>query len=146
MSPEPYRGGTGLAGSPGGCPRCPGTPLEPRTAGQLRVAMCRTCRGIWIGEAGFIDAFFAADADLARLARADAATTPSPVASGAASCPTCGEVMEAQGGATGITVDVCSRHGIWLDAGELGALLGVAEPSQAGLLDRVARWIMGDRS
>ena len=65
------------------------------------------------------------------------------------SCPACQREMDRLtfAAVSDIVVDTCAaRHGIWLDAGELGALLGVAEPSQAGLLDRVARWIMGDRS
>jgi Zn-finger nucleic acid-binding protein len=173
MSPGPYRGGLTIDGSPGPCPRCPDVPLEPRTAGSVAVAHCRSCRGVWIGGAGYLDIFFAADEDLIRLARADAASPSRPVATradadadagagagagadaggagadgagGAASCPACGSVLEAQSGGTGITVDVCARHGFWLDAGELGALFGgltVTEESP-GLFDRLARWLLRD--
>lgn len=146
MSPGPYREGLTPAGSPGPCPRCSDTALEPRTAGQLAVAQCRSCRGMWIGGAGYLDIFFAADEDLVRLARADRASPPSRAASGEASCPACGALMEAQGGATGITVDVCARHGLWLDAGELGVLFGGVGDGEEppGLLDRLARWFMRD--
>lgn len=145
MGTEPYRGAPAPAGSPGPCPRCPGTGLEPRTAGRLAVAMCRSCRGIWIGESAYL-VLFGADEDVQRLARADAATPPSG-RSGPAPCPACREVMEVQSGAsTGVTLDVCARHGVWLDAGELGALLGPGvDDDTPGLLDRVARWLIPER-
>jgi Zn-finger nucleic acid-binding protein len=142
----PYRGADTPVGSPGRCPRCPETILEPRTVGQVSLALCRSCRGIWIGEAAYLDAFFAADDDLARLARADREVTPSPVHTGDARCPTCGVVMEAHSGVAGVALDVCARHGFWLDAGELGVLLGGPEREEtASLLDRLARWLIPDR-
>ena len=44
------------------------------------------------------------------------------VAEGRRPCPICGQAMTAQS-ASGIAIDVCPRHGIWLDRGELKALL-----------------------
>lgn len=40
-------------------------------------------------------------------------------------CPRCGVLMNRNnfGGASGIVVDVCSRHGVWFDAGELPRVL-----------------------
>ena len=141
MSIEPYRGAPAPTGSPGPCPRCPETRLEPRTAGRLAIAMCRSCRGIWIGESAYL-VLFGDDEDVRRLARADATEPPSG-RSGPAPCPACRAIMEAQSGSTtGVTLDVCARHGVWLDAGELGALLGGADQETPGLLDRVARWLI----
>jgi Zn-finger nucleic acid-binding protein len=118
--------------------------LEPRTVGQIAVALCRSCRGIWIGEAAYLDVFFASD-DLARLARDDREATTA-VMTGDARCPACGVVMEAHSGVAGVTVDLCARHGFWLDAGELGLLLGGPEREEtASLLDRLARWLIPDR-
>ncbi len=143
MSTEPYRGALAPTGSPGACPRCPQTLLEPRTAGQLAIAMCRSCRGIWIGESAYL-VLFGADEDVLRLARADATASPSG-RTGPAPCPSCRAVMEVQSGTTGVTLDVCARHGFWLDAGELGALLGAAAHETPGLLDRLARWLIPER-
>lgn len=41
------------------------------------------------------------------------------------SCPSCGELMNRslQGQRSGVVVDLCRDHGIWLDAGELRQLL-----------------------
>jgi Zn-finger nucleic acid-binding protein len=40
-------------------------------------------------------------------------------------CPDCGKLMNRKnyGTRAGVVVDVCKEHGVWLDGGELGALL-----------------------
>jgi len=40
-------------------------------------------------------------------------------------CPTCGELMNRKnyGSRSGVIVDVCKTHGVWLSGGELGQLL-----------------------
>jgi Zn-finger nucleic acid-binding protein len=60
-------------------------------------------------------------------------------------CPVCSELMLRRdfGGTSGVVVDVCSRHGVWFDRGELGQILefcatgefavGNTTPSQASL-------------
>jgi Zn-finger nucleic acid-binding protein len=44
-------------------------------------------------------------------------------------CPGCRALMNRQnfGGASGVIVDVCSRHGVWFDAGELPRVLEFVE-------------------
>jgi len=50
-------------------------------------------------------------------------------------CPRCGSLMNRHnfGDSSGIVVDVCARHGVWFDAGELPRIL---EFVQAGGLER----------
>jgi hypothetical protein len=38
-------------------------------------------------------------------------------------CPVCGDTMEFQQ-KEGVSIDVCLEHGIWLDAGEIDAIVG----------------------
>jgi Zn-finger nucleic acid-binding protein len=50
-------------------------------------------------------------------------------------CPACRSVMNRKnfGGSSGIVVDVCTRHGVWFEAGELPRVLAFV---QAGGLER----------
>ena len=73
----------------------------------------------------------------------DRMTRPGPgpndalVPTGRRPCPICGRTMRAWND-SGIVLDVCPEHGIWLDRGELEALL--ARPRRrrpAGVLDAV---------
>jgi Zn-finger nucleic acid-binding protein len=44
-------------------------------------------------------------------------------------CPECRTIMARRnfGGASGVVVDVCTRHGMWFDAGELPSVLSFVE-------------------
>jgi Zn-finger nucleic acid-binding protein len=44
-------------------------------------------------------------------------------------CPSCGAMMNRKnfGGTSGVIVDVCRKHGVWFDAGELPRVLAFAE-------------------
>jgi len=46
-----------------------------------------------------------------------------------APCPACGALMNRAnfGGMSGVIVDVCARHGVWFDAGELPRVLAFVE-------------------
>lgn len=44
-------------------------------------------------------------------------------------CPVCGQVMQKHNIPQGLEVDHCATHGVWLDHGELEALLRVAQPA-----------------
>lgn len=103
-----------------GCPRCG----EPLGDGELitgqRIETCPACGGSLIA-APVIE-------KLVRwLARWPALPLPArdarrpPIA-----CPTCRLPMKPVV-QLGIATDVCDRHGVWLDAGELQALLAAAE-------------------
>ncbi len=56
-------------------------------------------------------------------------------------CPACGELMNRVnfGGTSGIIVDVCSRHGLWFDPGELPQVLKFVEEGGLALARRLQR-------
>ena len=131
---EPFRGAPPPAGSPGGCPRCRDPHLEPRASGELRVASCRGCGGVWIDGPGMLALFGASDAELRALASRDAG--PPRDRDEPAPCPRCRVTMRREVGASGVAYDSCGRHGLWFDRGELAAMLrwagaGVPEPASA---------------
>jgi len=53
-------------------------------------------------------------------------------------CPSCGEPMLRRNfhGSSGVVVDVCGPHGIWLDRGELATLIEFASTGAMAKADR----------
>ena len=43
-------------------------------------------------------------------------------------CPVCGQTMQKHNIPQGLEIDHCAAHGVWLDQGELEALLRLAPP------------------
>jgi Zn-finger nucleic acid-binding protein len=106
------------------CPRCAGA-LSARHYHDLDVDECDACGGFMLSPSA-IDRIVAAkdnatDLRLALPARAAAAET----AVHYIRCPVCSEIMnrKAFGRISGVVVDVCAKHGVWFDAGELAAVL-----------------------
>lgn len=104
------------------CPRCPG---ELRPAGPA--FLCRGCEGCW----------FEGDKLEAVLADGEVAGTPLAVTlvadehgvqlESSVTCPRCARVMyRYEYGDSGVELDACPQHGVWLDDGELGVLLDYA--------------------
>jgi Zn-finger nucleic acid-binding protein len=60
-------------------------------------------------------------------------------------CPSCQDMMNRNnfGGTSGIVVDVCSRHGVWFEAGELPRVLAFV---QAGGLERARAHKQAERT
>lgn len=119
--PEPVR-----APEPGsqGCPRCDlPTELFRHAAAGAVVLGCPGCGGLWVpaetleplidGGAQFTPA--QPGGDQPRTLRVDVQYLK---------CPTCGTLMSRRnyGRVSGVIVDSCPDHGVWLDAGELQAL------------------------
>lgn len=120
------------------CPRCRGT-LRVREVGGASAIECASCAGLWISAAEFASFCERAEKqDLATNLERDAsgATKPaSSVVSGAVRgdstarvpregyipCIACGELMQRRnfGGGSGIVIDQCKDHGVWLDHREL---------------------------
>ena len=50
----------------------------------------------------------------------------STVPSGQRPCPICGDAMQVEM-MSGASIDVCGKHGVWLDNGELPKILSVAK-------------------
>jgi Zn-finger nucleic acid-binding protein len=112
------------------CPRCAASLLEVGLDATASVHVCTACRGLFVGpRAWFL--LLGRDDLVASIAR----HFP-PVASSTAiapellRCPECGAQMDrGRFSATStVTVDACTaQHGVWLDGGELGAVVSYAK-------------------
>lgn len=118
------------------CPRCSGT-LRQRAVGNLLVVECRSCAGLWLTATQF--------EFLSRRSEAEA-VAPGTFASGLEReetyarqkyipCLACKSLMLRRNyaGSSGIVIDACRQHGVWLDADELERLLTFI---RSGGLDR----------
>jgi Zn-finger nucleic acid-binding protein len=79
---------------------------------------------------------------LRRMTDPPAGPNADALAEGERPCPICGRAMTLQNDA-GIAIDVCPRHGVWLDRGELKALLARPRRRTQGLVGRLRA--IGDR-
>jgi Zn-finger nucleic acid-binding protein len=101
------------------CPRCQ-CDLRKQAVGPNQVERCPTCHGVWIAAAAFNELI----GDLDRLEAVRVRELPHREAEESISyraCPCCDEIMARRnfGRTSGILVDTCKKHGIWLDRGEL---------------------------
>ncbi len=104
----------------------------------MQVHECRACGGAFVDERSYcamLDAVVAGESlELGRF-------VPLPPGKerpllGLVSCPTCGAEMDRArfGARSSLVIDVCSAHGIWLDATELVSLVEVFRQIEAGTL------------
>ena len=108
------------------CPRCQGQ-LASRRIENTSFIECSGCHGLWIPSETF-DALCRTAETQGDLGTGLGART-SPAQASAASaqafryvrCLTCDDLMVPRnfGGNSGIIIDVCAKHGVWLDADEL---------------------------
>lgn len=124
------------------CPRCEGE-LRSRSLDTASVIECGECGGLWL-EGGVLDAI---------CRRAERELPVGPVGAPAPrravrdearylACPRCGDFMVRRNyaGRSGVVLDVCRPHGVWLDAGEMERVVdfiragGRAEPILADAL------------
>lgn len=140
------------------CPRCRGG-LRLRDLGSLRAVECRDCQGLWLAAEDFLTLARIAlrrtvlEAETI-LAGGDAPSRPlganEPPGRAYLACLRCGELMLrrqlcAEGHPLRLVVDVCARHGLWLDRDELELALRLQEA--AGGRELVgARLFRGARS
>jgi Zn-finger nucleic acid-binding protein len=103
------------------CPRC-GESLEAIRDG---LAACLNCRGVWLGMAAVTVAF-----GTKRWPHGVNAWWKQSLV-----CPVCDQGMAAIV-ASDMLIDRCIDHGVWLDAGELGRLLGAPEAEELQALYR----------
>lgn len=111
------------------CPVCK-TPMVVLEFKGVELDFCLDCRGCWLdhGELALIS----------ETTGADELAVEHPARS-ARRCPRCGRRMsEGALPGTSVTVDVCAdnRHGLWLDQGELQAV--VASKAAAGAAGALA--------
>jgi Zn-finger nucleic acid-binding protein len=128
--PSPAAQPQAATGRGGDCPGC-GAQLQA-TAGShgVEIDACGGCGGIWLdaGElehltSGLDPAAGAGAPDEAAL-RARLAAAPAEADMRYRECPRCHEVMHRRnfGTISGVIVDECPKHGLFLDAGELEAV------------------------
>ncbi|MBI3272740.1 MAG: zf-TFIIB domain-containing protein [Planctomycetes bacterium] len=107
------------------CPRC-AVPLLAGRPPYAEVFACGRCGGVWLPRAWAERLAKGLPADL--LVLADAAGRRAPVrevdtAPADLPCPSCAQAMaRTRIPPAAVDVDVCARHGTWLDRGELHAI------------------------
>ncbi len=114
------------------CPRC-GAGLRTRSLDVTDVVECGSCAGMWLSPRAFER--LRVEAEQGRRGAGDErARAPGEGTSEAAPaaryvpCLVCGELMFRRqyrwgGRSSGVVVDLCREHGIWLDHGELRRIL-----------------------
>jgi Zn-finger nucleic acid-binding protein len=101
------------------CPRCRSF-LRKQAVGPNQVERCPSCHGAWIAAAEFNELI--GDIDRREAVRmSEPPHRHSEEQINYLACPRCDEIMERVnfGRTSGILVDTCKKHGIWLDRGEL---------------------------
>lgn len=91
----------------------------------VEIDQCSTCGGTWLDAGELRDVVDRHDIDHGDEARARANAEPRAIAAGdqrpALSCPVCKNTLERYpyDEASGVLIDSCMTHGVWLDHGEL---------------------------
>jgi Zn-finger nucleic acid-binding protein len=110
------------------CPRCK-SDLRRRALGTTQVIECSACGGIWLSAEAFVRLCEQAEAERADDDSIPAARpTPAALEPGTVHylpCPVCGRLMGRKnyGRSSGVIIDTCVGHGVWLDDHELSKIL-----------------------
>jgi Zn-finger nucleic acid-binding protein len=103
------------------CPHCRRRLVSVR-AGQVELAGCGSCGGIWIDNDSARRVLASPDDVVGKLADRAGTNAPNPPRRQTSpACPRCAEVLDRLA-SHGIDLDVCVAHGTWFDAFELGRL------------------------
>lgn len=118
----PFCGGQmedGIESLPPVCPRCK-TPLEIRICNNEEYDVCKECGGMWLDKTEFQNAVRPSLVYKEEIKKAYR-RTPIDEPLEYAPCVRCGKLMNRRnfGRISGVLIDECGRHGIWLDTGEL---------------------------
>jgi Zn-finger nucleic acid-binding protein len=112
------------------CPRCPRETLAPTALDDATVYVCQRCHGCFVHALDWDELLAAADAgergSLGSLVPPPPGQGPTPRELFASvPCPVCASATQRFefAGHRGLWVDACPRHGLWLDAGELVAVV-----------------------
>ncbi len=102
------------------CPRCK-KPLEVHLADGEEYDLCPACGGLWLDRGEFH--LLTREYDVYRKEDIKGEYFQSPPRDPVAyiPCVRCGKMMNRKnfGRISGVIIDECGRHGVWLDAGEL---------------------------
>ena len=110
------------------CPACSGE-LRQRDVGAHQLTECAGCGGLWVASSTLDELCRAAErtgiAQASALAPRPLPAVREPERVVYRACPACSEPMSRRnwGVSSGVVVDVCPTHGIWLDAHELERVL-----------------------
>ena len=115
-------------------PRCAGCdgPMEAHPDHDKAVSHCQRCDSLWFG-CGVLEAMLAKLELRARSEDREVSSSEPPVRAPQRVeyrvCPSCDQhmVRSNYGRVSGIIIDTCSRHGTYLDSGELEALQAFVE-------------------
>jgi Zn-finger nucleic acid-binding protein len=102
------------------CPRCK-VPLAAVTAGDTPLDECQRCGGLWISVAAFDHICSDTAAQTAATGLNLPPSVPQDTHVHYMGCPKCSNLMNRTnyGHASGIIINVCKPHGIWLDRDEM---------------------------
>lgn len=113
------------------CPRCRET-MQGMQLGAIRVSECAECGGLWLDPAVLQTLCNDRQRHSDVIATLSARAAPRNVIADVvryAPCPTCAKLMNRTNFAhiSGVIIDVCRDHGIWLDRGELEHVIQFVE-------------------
>lgn len=102
------------------CPRC-GVALEINYQDSQEIDRCPRCRGLWLDREPFHVLTSEANVLREEALKEEYSRPPLPQADRYIPCVRCGSLMNKKNFAriSGVIIDECGRHGVWLDAGEL---------------------------
>ena len=109
-----------------GCPRCPNMRLTPiGIAPNTNVHACTQCHGVLVGARSWCTLLTRADLSQQLMSRLPSRPASAEQMVRMLKCPQCSREMERGrfGASSNIVIDVCTTHGIWLDGGEIGAVV-----------------------
>jgi len=114
--------------------QCPHCKVELQTVTPNGARSCSRCGGGFCSRSTLMALL--QKVEISPPAGADA--RPSSRAAGPARylvCPVCSELMLRRnfGDTSGVVVDVCRRHGVWFDRGELGQILQFCATGEASV-------------
>lgn len=117
------------------CPRCKGD-LRGRLLGHTSITECARCGGMWLDAEAFTRLCDRKEAEsippgvlslgpLPGEARGSSLGSSARVVTGYIPCVACAQLMTRKNFASssGVIIDVCRAHGVWLDAHELERIL-----------------------
>lgn len=113
------------------CPRCAES-LQTLRLGSTTVRECAACGGLWVDPASLQALCDTREAN-AGIASELASRVPTQAATPDTvryiPCPRCAKLMNRVNFAktSGVVMDVCKAHGVWLDRGELQRVVGFVE-------------------
>ena len=114
------------------CPRCKGGLRQVMMDRGASLHACGACGGMFVGSRAWCmflerpDLVTAIEKRLPKRGQPPSALIPM------VTCASCGSQMERGrfAASSGVVVDVCPRHGVWLDEGELGRVADYARSPQ----------------